>query len=63
MEMGLPKGILIGKRHGGTNLEVEIHAVLTVFIGNRRNTINKYTLMMTALLYHNKIIAINTLTN
>jgi len=63
MEMGLPKGILIGKPHGGTNLEVENHAVLTFLTGNRRNTINKYTLRVKALLYHDKIISINTLTN
>ena len=63
MEMGLPKAILLGKRHGGTNLEVENHVILTVFIRNRRNTINKYTLMVIALLYHDKIIAISTLIN
>jgi len=63
MEIGLPKGILIRKRHGGTKLEVENNAVLTVFIGNGRNTINKYILRVKALLYHDKIIAINTLTN
>jgi hypothetical protein len=34
MEMGLPKGILMGERHGSTNLEVENHVVMTVCIRN-----------------------------
>lgn len=61
--MGLPKGTLMGKRNGATNLEAENHVVLNVFIRNRRNTINKYTLKVITLLYPYKIISINTLIN